>query len=143
MLIYGHDAEISKWVGDRIDHADNFDPCIAIGVVSTDGRLIAGIVYNGYQPDFGTIEVSIAAISPMWARRKTIAELLRYPFEQLGCYRVYNIVPADNAAAIAVSAHIGFTREAILAAGFGKGRNAVLSRMLFPEYKRLYQPKVI
>ncbi len=140
-LVFGEDEFISKWVSDLIPHADDFGPCVTIGVTNDKEELIAGIVYNSYQPKYGTIELSMAAVSPMWAKKEIIAELLRYPFEQLGCYKVYTVTPAENEKALKVNAHIGFKREAILASHFGKNRHAVIMRMLLPDYLRLFGAK--
>ena len=136
-LIYGEDEYVSAWTANLIPHVIDFGPCIAIGVQSK-GRLIAGIVYNEYQPQYGIIQLSMAAVSPMWARKEIIAELLRYPFEQLGVYKVFTAIPADNAMAIKVNIHVGLKREAVLAHHFGKKRHAVIMRILRPDYDRLY-----
>lgn len=141
MLIYGEDEFVSKWVCALIPHSDGFGPCVTIGITNDKRDLIAGVVYNQYQPKYGVIELSMAAISPMWAKKEIITELLRYPFEQLGVYKVYTATPADNAKAIKVNAHIGFKKEAILAHSFGKKRHAVIMRMLRPDYDRLYGVK--
>lgn len=134
------DPRISEWVGLNIPHVggDNFGPCTGLGVVES-ARLIAGVVYHDYQKDFGTIQLSMAAISPMWARRETIRGLLEYPFEQLGCHLVWTATPIDNAKAIKVNEHIGFRREATLADRFGPKRHAVICRMKRHEFRRLYE----
>ena len=121
MLVYGHDDKIAKWTAGLIPHVDEFEKYIGIGYLSND-RLIAGFIFNDYHSKFGTIQLSMAALSPMWARKEVIAEVLRYPFEQLGCY----------------NAHIGFRKEAILAHQFGK-RHCVMMRMLRPDYNRLFR----
>jgi len=137
MLNFNESEFVARWTADLIPHVSDFGPCIAIGVVSGD-RLIAGVVYHDYQEQHGTIQLSMAAISPLWATKENIAELLRYPFEQLGCYKVFTAMPADNEKALKVNAHIGFKREAVLAHSFGKGRHAVIMRMLLPDYVRLF-----
>ncbi|MCK5446165.1 MAG: GNAT family N-acetyltransferase [Rhodospirillaceae bacterium] len=137
MLVYGEDEFVSEWVAGLIPHVSSFGPCSAIGVVSND-KLLAGVVYHDYQPMFDTIQLSIAAVSPMWARKENIRGLLEYPFENLGCYRVWTAVPIDNEKALKVNAHIGFHKETIAHSGFGKNRHAVISRMLLPDYIRLY-----
>lgn len=137
MLVYGEDSYVAAWVADKIPHVDDFGPSAAIGVLS-GGELIAGVVYHDYQKKFGTIQLSMAAISPMWARGKNIHGLLKFPFEDLECYRVFTLTPLDNTKAINVNAHIGFKREAISHSGFGKNRHAVVMRMLLPEYIRLF-----
>ena len=138
MLLYGHDDKIAEWTAGLIPHVDEFEHYIGIGYLSND-RLIAGFIFNDYHSEFGTIQLSMAALSPMWARKEVIAEGLRYPFEQLGCYKVFTATPADNENAIKVNAHIGFRKEAILAHQFGKKRNCVMMRMLLPDYNRLFR----
>ena len=137
MLVLGEDEFIADWVCSQLPMVSSFGPCTAIGVVSQN-RLIAGCVYSDYRKRFGTIEMSIASISPMWARKENIAGLLRYPFEQLGVFKVYAASTLDNLKAIKANKHIGFTKEAVLAHQFGQGNHAVIMRMLRPDYERLY-----
>lgn len=136
-LITGHDAEIAEWVAARIEHADDFGLCTAIGV-ATDSKLIAGFVYNEYQPSYRTIQMSGAAISPVWARWEIIHELFRYPFEQLDVFKVWTATPHDNERALKVNHHIGMKREGVLAHHFGPKRHAVINRMLGPDYRRIF-----
>jgi len=137
LLLFGHDADVSTWVADHIPHVTEFGPCAAIGIVSRE-TLIAGVVYHDFQPAFRTIQLSMAAVSPMWARRENIAGLLHYPFRQLGAFKVWTMTPFDNQPALKVNLHIGFKREAILAHQFGPKRHGIVCRMLEPDYERLY-----
>lgn len=139
MLVYGHDSEVCEWVRARVPDATEYDfsRAAAIGVASGD-RLIAGIVFHDYKQQFGTIELSMASESPMWARRENIAAMLAYPFVQLGCYKVYTCTRIENKRAIDVNLHIGFTREAVLAHQFGKNRHCVICRMTKPVFDKLY-----
>lgn len=139
MLVYGQDDLIAEWVHKLIPHAHTgFDPCTAIGYTTDSGKLIAGFIYNDYHPHFGTIGLTMAATSPMWARRAVIHEILSYPFQQLKVYKIATVTPLHNTKALSVNAHIGFKREAILAHHFGKKRHAVIMRMLHPDYIRLF-----
>lgn len=138
MILYGEDALVAEWTASHIPQINFFTNFVAIGVVSGD-KLIAGIVYHEYLPQFKTIQVSMAAVSPMWARKKNIKELLAYPFIRLGCFKVWSLIPVDNDMSIRVNKHIGFKREAILAHQFGKKKHAVVSRLLLPDYRRLYK----
>lgn len=138
-LVYGHDAQVAEWVAGHIPDVgqDGFSgPVAAIGV-GTD-HLIAGMVYHDWQRKFGTIQLSMAAASPMWARREIIHGLLAYPFDQLGCFKVWTATAIDNEKALKVNTHVGFKREAILAHQFGHKRHAVIMRLLRPDYARLY-----
>lgn len=139
-LIYGHDAEIAGWVEDRIPHmfGNGFGPCSVLGVASNTGDLMAGVVFHDYQEELGTIQLSMAARNPMWARRSTIKDLLEYPFRQLGVYKVWTATPHLNEKALRVNKNIGFKAEATLAHHFGKNKHCVVSRMLLPDYNRIY-----
>lgn len=137
-LVYGHTPAIKEWVESQIPHVSDFGPCEAIGIMGGNS-LIAGVVYHDYQPDFGTIQLSMAAINPRWAKKGNIAQLFKYPFEQLKCYKVWTATPIDNEKALRVNSHIGFTREAVCNSMFGKGRHGVLMRFLEPDYNKLYR----
>lgn len=136
-LLIGFDKQVADWVVERIPHVDDFGPCVGIGVVN-GAKMLAGVVYHDYQPDNRTIQLSMAADSPMWARRKIIAGLLQYPFEQLKVFKVWTGTPADNERALKVNKHIGFKQEAILAHHFGPKRHGIVCRMLEPDYFRIY-----
>ena len=133
-LVY--DSRVAEWVADRIPHVRDFGECAAIGVV-TD-RLIAGVVYNEFYPEYGTVQLSMAADSSRWARRETIAGLLAYPFLQMNVYKVWTATPLDNGMALRVNEKIGFKQEATLAHHFGRKRHAVIRRMFKPQFLKLY-----
>jgi len=138
-LIYGHDADVANWVAAHIPDVGDRGfggPVAAIGV--GNDRLIAGMVYHDYQEQFGTIQLSMAAVSPMWARRSIIFGLLAYPFYQLNCFKVWTATAFDNEKALKVNRHVGFTQEAVLAHQFGFKRHAVIMRMLKPDFIKNY-----
>ena len=137
-LVFGHDAEVAAWVADRLPGRGGFDPSTAIGVAS-QGRLICGCVYSQYQPEARNLQMSIAAISPMWARREVIAALLAYPFRQLGVWMIYTLTAPDNERALRINEHIGIRRKTILPHFFGKRRHAVVCQMTEPEFSRMYE----
>lgn len=141
-LIAGHTPEIKAWVENKLPNVDDFGLCEGIGVLSSN-RLICGVIYHNYRPKYGSIEMSIASISPMWARKENIKAFLDYPFKQLGCYRVYACIEFDNDRAQKTVGHIGFKREAICHSMFGKGKHGVVMRMLKPDYDKLYGDKCL
>lgn len=136
-LLYGQDARVAAWVAARIFGAGaSFDPCAAIGV-ERDGDLAAGVVYHDWQPDFLTIQMSIAAATPRWASPAAVAALLRYPFVQLGANRAWVAVPARNTRSMRLAAGLGFIEEARLAEHFGDD-DAVILRMFKREWRERY-----
>lgn len=138
-LVLDSDNIISSWVAERIPvvAGGDFGKCEALGVM-TD-KLIAGVVYHDYQPAYRTIQMSMASISPMWARKDIIRALLAYPFRQLDCFKVYVAVELQNTHALKTNRHIGFKQEATLAHQFGPKRHAVMMRMLQPDFAKRYE----
>jgi len=95
--VYGHDEVVAKFVAQLIPHCHRgFGKCRTIGVINEAGTLIAGIVYNNYDPDTEVIELSGGAIDPRWLTRETIARMSRYPFLELGCQMVIQRTPIDD-----------------------------------------------
>lgn len=83
-LVYGQSDIIADWVSRRIwGDTRGFGSCQAVGV--SRGGLIAGVVFHNWVPETRVIEVSAAAVSPEWATRSVLTELLNYPFGHLGC----------------------------------------------------------
>jgi hypothetical protein len=138
-LLFGFDEQIAAWVAERIPHVrgGSFGPCAAIGVISGD-RLLAGVVFHALQPDYQTMQLSMAAGSPMWARRDIVAGLLHYAFEQNPVYSLNTVTPPENEAALKVNKHIGLQRKTIIPHYFGKKRHAVVCQMTKPEYLKAY-----
>ncbi len=136
-LLLGEDETVKKWIIDKIDCVHNIEPCVTIGVVSNH-ELIAGVVYHDYQKRYGVIQISMAATNPMWARKIIIWGLLRYPFEQLCCYKVMASVKTDNVKALKTFKNIGFVQEAVLNHNYGEGQHAAIIGMLKPDYNRIF-----
>ena len=126
-----------QWVVDRIPYVDDFGPSVALGVVSNN-RLICGVVYNDYYPQYRTMQVSIAADSPMWARRGNIAGLLAYPFLQLDINLLWTSTPVFNVKALKANRHIGFRYETTLEDRYGPGLHMDIARMKKSEYLEIY-----
>jgi hypothetical protein len=139
-LLTGYDNDVAGWVASRIPHvgAAGFGPCRGIAVIGADGRALAGVVYHEYNEDAGTVQLSMAAESPMWATRNTIRALLSVPFEQFKVFKVWTATPHTNERALKVNEHIGFKREATLGHHYGKGTHAIICRMLSPDYARRF-----
>ena len=140
-LLFGHDEKVAEWVSHQIPHLNgsSFGPCRAIGVFNSSGtKLLAGVVYHEYQPEYETCQLSMAAVSPFWATRGTIRALLSVPFDQYGVYKVWTATPAANVKALEVNYHIGFKREGVLGSQFGRGNHAIICRMFEPTYRRIY-----
>src|SRR6185436_1598447 len=95
--VYENSEAVAWAVARMIPHcrARGFGKCKAIGVLE-NGRLIGGIVYNQWNPEAGTIEITAAAITPRWLTRETIRRMYEYPFEQCKVQMITQRTPADN-----------------------------------------------
>lgn len=127
-----------EWVARRIaipgiTGAADFIPYEALCVLA-DERLVAVVLYHAYQPSRRTIEMTIAADSPLWATRRTILALLEYPFEQLQVNRIGAGVSHRNPRAIRLDKGVGFREEGVLRDAFGPGHHMVVLRMLRADY---------
>lgn len=138
-LVYGKDREVADWVAARLPLQAEFDDnlCKALGVVS-GGRYVAGVVYSDYQPQFRTMELSIAADSPIWAKRDIIRAILKVPFVEHNCFKALAITQGDNRACAKMLVHVGFRLEGVLEHQFGPGRAALPFAMTRPEFDSLY-----
>lgn len=110
--VYENSEAVAWAVAQMIPHCRQrgFGKCKAIGVLE-NGVLIGGIVYNNWNPEAETIEITAAAISPRWLTRETIRRMYEYPFEQIGVQGVIQHTPADNERLLAQLARGGYTFE--------------------------------
>lgn len=151
-LLLGHDADVAHWVTERIPYAavriPYFDrgqvlgPNVAIGVVSEDGRLLAGVVYHNHDPFVRSIEVSCASDGARWGNREVFRALLRYPFDQLQCQRVTATTPRKATSTRRFLEGLGFQREGSLRRAFGDD-NAIIHGLLAEDWAngRFCQPR--
>ena len=93
--LYGHSETVAAFVAGLLpDFPRGFGPCSAIGVLDGD-RLVAGLVYHNWQPEYGIMEMSCAAITRRWLTRPILRAIYEYPFDQVGCQMVAARVSED------------------------------------------------
>jgi hypothetical protein len=108
----------------------------AIGVIDSDGRLIAGLVYHGYQPEAGVIEITGAALpGRYWMTRETLRQMYGYPFLQLRCQMVVNRVPADDIRQLRMMAVYGYSFVKIPRL-LGRDRDAVVGTLTIEDWAK-------
>lgn len=140
MLLFGQDAAVADWVVRHIPFRNGrpFGPCAAIGIIR-DGDIAGGVVFSDWQPDVRSMQLSAAATTPRWAGTKAnIAAVLAYPFMQMKVHRLWTATPHMNERTIRWNEGIGFKPEARLEDAFGPDIDAVICRMLAPEYFERY-----
>lgn len=107
MILYGFDAAVARWAGDRLGIAD-WGPCKTIGVIR-HGELVAAAVFNNWRHP--NIEISFVTTDRRWATPEAVKAIMVYPFVQLGCKRLTSTTDESNRAARAFLSRMGFHHE--------------------------------
>jgi RimJ/RimL family protein N-acetyltransferase len=81
-----------------------------IMAVAKGGVIVGGALFNNYDPDAGTIEISAASDDPRWLTRPILWEMFSFPFDQLGCQAVLLRVDPANTRLARILAAYGFVR---------------------------------
>lgn len=111
--LYGHAQDVHDFVAELTNCPRGFGEYKAIGVIDDQGRLVGGMVYHNWSPEYGVIEMSGAATSKRWLTRKTLHALFAYPFDDCGCQlAVMRVSPDDKALARMLMAY-GFRAHTI------------------------------
>lgn len=140
-LVKDDSENVANWVANLLPETRHigFNSCKAIGVVSNDGAPLGGAVFHDWHPHFSNIGVSCAAVSPRWLTRNIISEILSYPFEGIGVFKVWGAVSIHNARSIKLIQGLGFTKEATIRHHFGRKNHAVVFGMTQPEFAAKYR----
>lgn len=149
-LLYGFDETLAKWACGRIPWLAYSPTMRAVGVADgqeASAALLAVCIYHGYvgaqiidgKPWYGLCEISFAAMSPKWATRRTIGNLLGIPFLQYGCRKVVTVIPSTNKRAIRFNEGIGLKPEGTLRHHFAKGVHACIHGMMKSEFDARWQ----
>lgn len=136
-LLVGYDDAVKAFVADRIPQMggpDDFGPSVGIGVMSSDGMLVGGVVFSNYQPTFGSIEVAFAGSRRNWLTPRLVSGILAYPFTQLNANRITCLTPKRNRQARQFLEKFGFKREGLIRRGFGND-DCVVSGLLRKEWE--------
>ena len=99
---------LKAWIEQRVPEYKSGATTICVGV-EREGKLLAAVAWDGWRG--ASVEATIAADSPRWATRPTIATLLAYPFMQLKVQRVTAFVRKGNKLSRKFCEGIGFVLE--------------------------------
>ncbi len=128
---------LAAWCADHIPHvgAAGFGAAQAIAVLR--GNAIAAVaVFHDWQPEFGTLQCSLASVTPRWATPAAVRALLRYAFVTAGANKLWTATPHDAVRVLRFLAGIGLKPEATLKSHFGHKRHAVICRMMRSDWQR-------
>ncbi len=124
-VLYGADAEVCQWVGERVPVLVGRAPhnaFAALGVVRR-GAMAAGVVFHNYRPGID-IEVSLAADDPSWAHPAILRRLFSYPFTQLG------VIGRKNKRCRRFCEGLGWKLEGVVRRAYDGKEDAILMGML-------------
>lgn len=93
--------------------------------LESDGELIAGVVYEGYNRFNVWMHVA-AEPGGKWLNRSFLRYCYHYPFVELGCKRVSGYVEASNLASRRFCEHLGYAQEAVLSGAASDGGDVIL-----------------
>ena len=79
-----------------------------------DGRLIGGVLYEGYTGPGGSVEMHVAGVGRTWLTRRMLRLAFHYPFTQLECKVIYGRVPSWKPEALRLDLKLGFTLEYVM-----------------------------
>ena len=97
-----------------------------------DGRMIAGVIYEGFSGPNVWMHVA-AEPGCRWMTRNYLRACFFFPFVQLGVKRVSGYVEASNTTARRFDEHLGFKEEARLSGAAKDGGDVIIYRMLREE----------
>ena len=90
-----------------------YNPAVDIAISRTEeGVLLGGVIYNGYTG--ASINIHMAGFTPRWASRDMLWICFDYPFNQLGCKKIFAQIPAQNTRAVKIDLKLGFTFEVLI-----------------------------
>lgn len=113
-LAIGKDELVARWIVNRIPHmqGQELGPCTAFHVKDDAGeRILGAVAFYDYRPNFRSIEWVAAADTAKWLTPRIINDIMRYPFEQLGCRRITAFISETNHRSREFQERFGFKRE--------------------------------
>lgn len=105
----GGDYEAITGAISRIVWGDDRSLPLGTAMAVMDGDVfLGGVALTGYQPTEGTVEVSVASVSPRWLSRRIVREVFSYVFDELGCQACVARTAAGNLQARRILDALGF-----------------------------------
>jgi RimJ/RimL family protein N-acetyltransferase len=123
-IVFGnkeHGAEIARAIPRRFNPA--CDPVISN--VSEDGKLLGGVIYDGYT--VACIFIHQAGFSKKWLSKDMLWVAFDYPFNQLGCSKLCGTIPSTNEELLAFNTRLGFKVETRIRDAYPGGDMLILS----------------
>ena len=109
-LVLDQHQRVAEWVANQTGcSAEAWAGYACLGLEDEQGKLIAGVVLEGYNGR--NANVHVAGIGRHWLNRNMLTTFFHYCFNHLGLTRLTGLVPASNVEALAFDEHVGFRHE--------------------------------
>lgn len=137
-LLYGHDSAVADFVAklSPIERPVWYPGYRAIGILRSDGALVAGVVFSSGRPQFGCWEVSGASVVSHPCSIEMANQIYGFAFRQLLANRIEATTSTENASARRMLRHLGFKEEGGKADYYGPRKHAISARLLKVEWER-------
>lgn len=110
-VLYGADDVVGEWVNARLGAGKSDVPFVAMGILWGEDRLALGAMFFNQQDR--DITLAVAADPECGFKRRAFAQIMAYPFIQLGLPRVTAEIPLSNERSIDAVKRLGFVREGV------------------------------
>jgi RimJ/RimL family protein N-acetyltransferase len=133
-LVFDQKEAVGAWVAEQVDQRASWGDFYAMGA-AVDGQFVAGIVFHEFNGCNAACHVAVAKPG------KYLLDLLwhgaHYAFVACGLLRLTGFVESDNAKALALNKHMGFTHEFMMRRA-GRAGQDVEVLVLWPENFRYW-----
>lgn len=104
---------MGAFVSQRIwGHPDGFRTFSSMAV-ARGTTIIGGVIFHDYQPERGTVEMSVAGDHGRWITRGVVNDAMHFIFDMLGCQMVFGQAASNNPDALSMDRRI-FTSEVVI-----------------------------
>ena len=111
-LIFNQDDKLAAWAEAMYPKCAPLSrPLTAIGVASSEGKLIGVAIYHNFRQN--DLEITFVTADPRWATPGNVRAILHYPFIQLGVERMTAITEKSNKKARKLMEKLGFCLEGV------------------------------
>ncbi len=125
-MIHFNNVEHGKLIAKAIPRPFNPRSDIVISH-SQDGKLLGGVILEGYTGAGGSICAHQAGFSKHWLSRDMLWAAFHYPFEQLKVKKILGAIPSSNPKLLELNTKLGFKVEAPIRDGYPGGDMLVMS----------------
>lgn len=131
-VVYGADDLVGEWVNARLGSSKPDVPFVGLGIVAGDKLTLGALFFNQQDAD---ITLAVAADPTCGLKRRAFAQIMAFPFVQLGLPRVTAEIPLSNERSISAVQRLGFVREGVKRKAAADGGHVGVFGLLKKDFK--------